>query len=40
MIFFRPRYWEIFLRDALQDGDSRLPPEEIKNLALKIFACS
>jgi len=39
MIFFRPSYWEVFLRDALEDGDRRLPPEEIKDLALKIFAC-
>ncbi len=38
MIFFRPSYWEVFLRDARQEGDPRLPPEEILSLAEKLFA--
>ena len=37
MVFFRPSYWSIFLRDARDGGNRRLPLERIQELAGKLF---
>ncbi len=37
MIFFRPSFWEVFLRDARDGGERKLRPEEIEALGSKLF---
>ena len=37
MIFFRPSFWEVFLRDARDGGTRKLAPEEIERLAARLF---
>ena len=37
MIFFRPSFWDVFLRDAQEGGGRRLKPEEIERLGAKLF---
>jgi hypothetical protein len=37
MIFFRPSFWEVFLRDSRDGGERKLKPEEIERLGAKLF---
>ncbi len=38
LIFFRPSWWDVFIRDALGAGDRRLRPEAIEDLRARLFA--
>jgi hypothetical protein len=37
MLFFRPSFWEVFSRDAREDGSRKLKAEEIERLRAKLF---
>ena len=36
-LFFRPSFWDVFLRDSLSSGDRRLPAVRIEALRDKLF---
>jgi hypothetical protein len=38
MVFFRPSFWKVFLRDARTDPGSPVPADEIERLRERLFA--
>jgi len=38
MVFFRPSYWRVFVRDAQSDPASPVPFDEIERLRARLFA--